>query len=149
MVLRKQARVPLRKLFSDIQSDEKTCWKFYGQTVYRDTNGELYLAKNEINREIQLFPYGYNPRFYKIDLFEALLRRPALPVETFNEIAFYEVKYCSEDEFSHWTPNQIPTERKRREKENFEVIKSGEISESVFEKLPSSFLEHQSHCCPE
>jgi len=144
MILRKEAKEALRKLFVKIQSDEKRCWQFYGQTIYRDIAGMLYLAKGEVNREIQLFPYGYNPRFFKVDLFEALLARPPLPVATLEEIAFYELKFASEDEFSHWSTEDIPTERKRREKQNFRLIKSGAISDTQFQQLPATFLQNQS-----
>jgi len=128
-------------LFFEIQGDEKRCWEFYGQTLYRDVRGRLYLSKGEVNKEIRLFPYGYNPKFYKADLCEQLCGEPQLPVSTFEEVAFYELKFASEDEFSHWSTEDFPTERKRREKENFGLIKTGVISQPQFQQLPVTFLE--------
>jgi hypothetical protein len=37
----------------------------------------------------------------------------------------------------------MPTERKQREKRNFELIKSGNISDASFQRLPKDFLEQQ------
>ncbi len=140
MVLRKEAREPLGELLHAIQEDE-ACWELPGQTVYRDLRGTDYLAKEEVNQEIMLFPYGYNPRFHKIDMCELLHAQPPLPIRTFEVVAFYELKFADEDEFSHWSTTDFPTLRKRREWESFEMLKRGEMPGSRFERLSSDVLK--------
>jgi len=86
--------------------------------------GNYYLAIGEVNSEIEVFPYGFNPRFYKIDLLMALQSRPNLPVKKFEEIVFYELKFVTGNEFSHWSITGCPpTKRKKREWENYHLVK--------------------------
>lgn len=140
MVLRKESRESMKSFFRQIQKDQKKCWTFGGQTVYRDLEGNYYLSKEEINEEIMIFPYGYNVRFYKVDLFERLLSQPQLPVGRFEEVPFYELKFVNEEEFSHWSTNDFPTPRKKMEWENYQLIKQGNVDIARFEKLSSKFL---------
>jgi len=142
MILRKEARRPLRRLFADIQKDEPKCFVVFGQTVYRDLEGNFYLS-DEINHEVHIFPYGINPRFHKVDLYEALIFDPPLPCQHCAGVSFYELKFVSEDEFSHLSSNDFPTERKKREMKHFELIKSGYVADLGFQKLPASFLDDE------
>lgn len=143
MFLRKEAREKTKRFFRQIQKDKKNCWIFGGQTIYRDLEGNYYLSKEEINQEIMIFPYGYNTRFYKIDLYEILLSQPPLPVGHFEGVPFYELKFANEDEFSHWSTNDFTTPRKKREWENYQLIKQGNVDSARFEKLSSKFLDEE------
>jgi glycosyltransferase involved in cell wall biosynthesis len=143
MVLRNEARESFRGFLERIQKDRKTCWIIYGQTVYRDLAGNYYLAEGELNGEIRIFPNGFNPRFYKVDLYEMLRSEPPLPERQFRDVTFYELKFTDEDEFCHLGTFDFPTERKRRETKNFQLIKGGKVPENGFQKLPRSFLEDQ------
>lgn len=144
MVLRRKAKKSFKTFLERIQKDEKKCWVLFGQTIYRDLRGNYHLAVGEVNSEIEVFPYGFNPRFYKIELLMALQSRPKLRVDKFEEIVFYELKFVNENEFSHWSTNGCPpTERKKREWENYHLVKEGNIDKGRFEKLSSSFLEDE------
>lgn len=143
MVLRKEIREPFREFLQRIQKGPKRCWILYGQTIYRDLEGNYHLAKGEINGEIEIFPNGFNPRFYKHDLFEFLNSDPPLEVGEFDGVVFYELKFVNTDEFSHWSITDIPTERKQRELDNFQLVKRNNTCGARFEKLPSSFLDEQ------
>lgn len=137
MVMRKETRESFKDFLQQIQT-EKKLWVLYGQTIYRGLDGSYYRA--EVNSEIMIYPYGFNPRFRKLDLYEAIVSEPPLPVGEFSEVSFYELKFTDEDEFSHWGTVDFLTTRKRRERKNFELVKMGDVSER-FEKLPASFLE--------
>lgn len=140
MVIKPDARRALAMVFRETQAEE-TCWILRGQTVYRDAAGRCYLAPDETNGEVRLFPNG-NARFYKADPYEVLAARPALPQRTVPEVTFYELKFVDEDEFSHWTPHTtFVTDRKKREWESFQMVQRGELTPGRFEALPSTFLD--------
>ena len=143
MVLRRKARKSFRRLLSQIQTGRNRGWVLYGQTVYRDQRGQYYLAKGEINGEIAIFPNRLSTRFRKIDLFELLSSDPPLQEAKLDGVTFYELKFTDEDEFSHWSVSDFPTERKQREFENFQLVKGNNVLNSRFEKLPATFLDDQ------
>jgi len=143
MILIKEAREPFRRFLQQVQKGPRMCWNVSGQAVYRDLANNHFLAKGEINSEIRIFPNGLNPRFYKVDLFEMLRSDPPLEDGTFDTPLFYELKFVNTNEFSHWSITDIPTERKKRELENFKLVKTGNVSSPRFEKLPASFLDDQ------
>ncbi len=144
MFFRKKANRSFKAFLERVQKDEKRCWDLVGQTIYRDWKGNYYLAVGEVNAEVRIFPYGFNPRFYKLELFEALQSHPRLPVRKFEEAVFYELKFVNENEFSHWsTTGCPPTERKKREWENYHLVKEGNLDKGRFERLSSSFLEDE------
>ncbi len=143
MVLKKEARQPLKERLRQLHDNPPRCWTLPGQTIYRDLKRDYYLAKGEINKEIMLFPNGFNPRFFKDKHWECLKCRPRLPVSDFQPVTFYELKFVDEDEFSHWSTNDWPSERKKREWANFHEVKSGNPPGDKFEKLPTSFLDDQ------
>lgn len=143
MVLRKENREPFRRFLKRIQKGKKMCWIVYGQTIYRDSASNHFLPRGEINGEMRIFPNGFRPRFYKVDLYELLKSEPPLEEGQFDGVLFYELKFVTTDEFSHWSISDIPTERKKRELENFQLVKRNDISSPRFEKLPSSFLDDQ------
>lgn len=143
MVLRKESRSPFKRFLQDIQKGKKKCWSLKGQTIYRDNKFNFYQAKEEINYQIMIFPNEHTTRFYKIDLYEALQSRPKRPTEIFKGITFYELKYVTEDEFSHWSSKNFVTPRKVMEWGNYKLIKSGKIDDNVFKRLPIHFLDRE------
>lgn len=143
MVLRKDGREAFSRFLRQIQKGKKMCWVIYGQTLYRDLQHTYFLGKREINGEIRVFPNGLNPRFYKVSLYELLKSDPLLEEGKFDGVLFYELKFVNTDEFAHWSIRDIPTERKKRELENFQSIKTGDVSGAQFERLPPSFLDDQ------
>lgn len=143
MVLRREASETFRQFLVQLPRNRRKCWIFYGQTVYRDLQLQYYLSKPEINGEVMIFPNGLNPRFYKADLYEILRSEPVLDEGALETIVFYELKFTDVDEFSHWSVAEIPTDRKKRELEFFNRIKTNRISDSEFEKLPGDFLDSQ------
>ena len=143
MLLRKEIRKCFREFLQQIQAGEKKLWTLAGQTVYRDLAGDYYLSVAEINREVEVFPYGLNHRFYKSKHWECLENRARLPVEHFSPVAFWELKFSDEDEFSHWSTTDWPGHRKKIEWANFQLIRQGQVASDRFQKLPSNFLEDE------
>lgn len=143
MVLRSEVRGSFRRFLKQIQTGKTCGWIVYGQTVYRDAQRQYYLAKDEINSEIRIFPNRISTRYRKIDLFELLSSNPPLTQDKLGGVTFYELKFTDEDEFSHWSSSDIPTARKKRELENFHLVKTNNIHSSKFQKLPATFLEDQ------
>jgi glycosyltransferase involved in cell wall biosynthesis len=143
MVLTRESRESFRRFLGQIQKGKKCGWIMYGQTIYRDGQRQYYRAKDEINGEIAIFPNRLGTRFRKIGLFEMLSSSPPLSEAKCAGVTFYELKFTDEDEFSHWSISDIPTERKKRELENFQLVKSNNILHSRFEKLPATFLDDQ------
>ena len=143
MVLRKEVRKSFRQFLGQIQTGRKCGWVIYGQTIYRDGWGQYYLAKGEINGEIEIFPNRVNTWFRKFDVFELLSSTPPLRKAQVAGVTFYELKFTDENEFSHWSISDYPTERKKREFENFQLVKTNSIPDSRFEKLPATFLDDE------
>jgi Beta-1,4-N-acetylgalactosaminyltransferase (CgtA) len=148
MLVRKESRPLLKQRFKDMQIDAKKCWGLYGQTVYRDLEGNFYLS-DEINWEPRVFPYGLNPRFRKVPLYEALVAEPELPGADIPGVSFYELKFVDENEFSHLSISDFPSERKQKETRHFESIKRGDAEALGLQKLPATFLEDQADGCSE
>ncbi len=142
MIVRKESKPLLRQRFKEMQTDVKKCWGLYGQTVYRDLKMNFYLS-DEINWEPRVFPYGMNPRFRKAPLYEALVSEPQLPGAEIAGVCFYELKFVDENEFSHLSIRDFPSERKRKEIRYFESIKRGDAEALGLQKLPATFLEDQ------
>jgi hypothetical protein len=143
MILRKESREPFCRFLGQIQRTGKKCWIVFGQAIYRDLASNYFLARGEINGEVRIFPNGFNPRFYKVDLYEILRSEPPVEEAQFDGVLFYELKFVNSDEFSHWSITDIPTERKKRELENFHLVQKNDISSARFEKLLSGFLDDQ------
>jgi hypothetical protein len=143
MVLRREVRGSFKRFLDQIQTSRQCGWIIYGQTIYRDGQRQYYLAKDEINGEIAIFPNRISTRYRKVDLFELLSSNPPLPQAELDGVTFYELKFTDEDEFSHWSSSDIPTARKKRELENFHLVKSNNILSSTFQKLPATFLDDQ------
>lgn len=143
MLLRREARGPFRAFLNRLQLRRRRCWTLAGQTVYRDAGGEFLLARGEVNREIEVFPCGYECRFTKSAHWELLTRPAGMSVGDFTPVCFYELKFVDEAEFSHWSTTDWPSERKRREWDNFHRVKSGRLDPALFEELDSTFLDDQ------
>lgn len=141
MVLRRAVRPKFRALLDETRNATRTCWTLTGQTVYRDEAGDFYLARRETNEELRIFPYGLAWRFVKHPSFERIRRPPFTRKRRFEPICFYELKYADEDEFDHWSTTEWPSERKRREWENYRRVAEGRVETNGFEKLPPDFLE--------
>lgn len=143
MVLQNASKPRLKMFLKRELGTKRTIWMIDGQTIYRDMENTLWLARDEVYREPRIFPYGYNPRFRKVELFEMLFASPPLPTHKIDGVLFYELKFTDENEFSHWSISEIPAKRKRLEMENFALVKAGKIDVSKFERLPVNFLAGQ------
>lgn len=143
MMLRREARASFCQFIREIDTNRKQCWSLPGQTVYRDAAKNFYLSRNEINKQIMIFPNGFNQRFVKAEHWERLRCRPRLPVTEYPATCFWELKFTEEEEFSHWSTHAWPTERKRLEWENFQLIQGGTMDKSKFEALSTAFLDEE------
>jgi glycosyltransferase involved in cell wall biosynthesis len=143
MVLRKDVRESFRRFLKEIQGKKRCGWVIDGQTIYRDGERQYYLAKGEVNGECGIFPNRMRTCYRKVELFELLSSDPPLRQAKFPGVVFYELKFTDENEFSHWSTSDFPTERKRREFANYQLVKGNDIASSRFEKLPDSFLDDE------
>ncbi|MDH3732460.1 MAG: glycosyltransferase family 2 protein [Gemmatimonadota bacterium] len=144
MVLRRRARGAFLRLLARIARVSNECWKLKGQTVYRDLSGDYFEARGEVNKEVMMFPNELEYRFGKYEHWEGIGRAPDARVRTLRPVCFYELKYAEEDEFSHWSTGEFPSDRKRREWENFQAVKEGDTgSRRRFRPLPRDFLDRQ------
>lgn len=143
MVLVGEKRAAFQSFLHGIQSGRPACWTLSGQTVYRDTQGNFYLARGEINKEVEIFPYSLLCRFRKRPHLESLQRPVIFPKRDFSPVCFFELKFVDEDEFSHWSDRSWPSERKRREWANYQLVRDGRVSVERFEPLERTFLDDQ------
>lgn len=144
MVLRRRCRDAFRRLLDRTPRRTHECWKLKGQTVYRDLAGAFYEARGEVNKEVMMFPNEVDYRFGKYEHWEGIGRADEARVRTLRPVCFFELKYAEEDEFSHWSTGDFPSERKRREWENFQAVKTGDVqSRRRFKPLPADFLDRQ------
>ena len=88
------------------------------QTVYLDPEGSKYLSVSEVNREVRIFRNCTSNYFVKADEWERLSVNRGAP-SFLREIAVYEYKDVSKDEFAHWSERRFHSERKVREFRNF------------------------------
>jgi hypothetical protein len=141
MALKANATSQMRGLFNTLRDDDQALWVFRVQTAYRDTHGSWYQAQGEINAEPRLAPNRPSVRYHKARHWEMLRSERPLPRRRFEPVCVYELKDVAEDEFSHWSTTNFPTERKRREWHNFVLVKSGQIFAPLFEPLRDGFIE--------
>jgi hypothetical protein len=141
MALMANATSQMRELFSTLRDDDQALWLFHVQTAYRDTHGSWYRAQGEINAEARLAPNRPSVRYHKARHWEELRSDRPLPRRQFEPVCVYELKDVAEDEFSHWSTTNFPTERKRREWHYFGLVKSGQIFAPFFEPLRGRFIE--------
>lgn len=143
MVLARDAAERFKSLLGRIQTGRRRCCVLRGQTVYRNRHGDFFLAKGEINDEIRIFPYDSRHRFVKARNWERLERPFFSRKEPFADVCFFEVKFTDEDEFSHWSSREWPSERKRREWRNYWRVREEQTDEADFRKLPRTFLDDE------
>lgn len=105
------------------------------QTMYLDEQGKAYGARNEINAEVRAFPNVPYVRFRKAEHWEQIMSDCDIPSITLDNMTIYEMKDVRQNEFDHWSTNNFPTERKKREWENFNKVKRGRLDEN-FVRLP-------------
>ena len=131
-------RLELRDRLSDI-AREHVFVLFPIQTMYLDREGKAYRACNEVNAEVRAFPNVPYVRFRKAQHWEQLKSDCVIPSITLENITIYEMKDVGQSEFDHWSTEEFPTERKKREWENFNKVKHGSLDEN-FQRLPEMDL---------
>ncbi|MCE0495581.1 glycosyltransferase family 2 protein [Vibrio salinus] len=136
MILDKYSKDKFKSIIHSFSSYWPTFASFEVQTIYKFFE-KYYLAKNEVNSEIRIFPNRSDVKFIKGDNFELL---DGKIYKSHNvllcDVKVYECKDASENEFSHWTETKsFPTKRKQIEFENFLKIKEGNIDSEVFTEI--------------
>ena len=142
MLLVRENRDAFLDLLSSLERRPTAAWSIAGQTLYRGLDGTFYEAIGEVNREVEIFPKSRHCRFHKAEHWEQLERPRWLRTHHFEPVVFYELKFLDEEEFDHWSTTEFPTERKRREWENFHRLREGR-SEGAFRDLGIAFLDDQ------
>ncbi len=141
MVLVREARGAFHQFLRRIQDGIRKRWTLAGQTIYRGANGDFFLAVGEVNREVEIFPNGHACSFRKMRHWEGLAHPLRVRRGDFPPLAFYELKFVDADEFDHWSTREWPSERKRREWSNYQLVKAGRIDPRLFQPLPATFLD--------
>ena len=140
MVLVSERREALAGLLAGLGRGGPAAWSLAGQTVYRAPDGTFYEPRGEINREVRIFPGGYDLRFHKAAHWEQLIRPRWLRTHHFAPVCFYELKFLDEGEFDHWSTTELPSPRKRREWASFQRLRDGHLDGSD-RRLPATLLD--------
>jgi hypothetical protein len=116
----------LRSFFKQqIENEKLSMGIFKAQTVYYDNEDDAYLAKNEINEEVRIFPNLSEVHFVKSDEWELLHFEINVKKENYAQISIYELKHTEDDEFSHWSDKRFSGDRKVIEYRNYLKVSSG------------------------
>ena len=116
----------LRSFFKQqIENEKLSMGIFKAQTVYYDNEDDAYLAKNEINEEVRIFPNLSEVHFVKSDDWELLHSEINVKKENYAQISIYELKHTEDDEFSHWSDKRFSGDRKVIEYRNYLKVSSG------------------------
>ncbi len=142
MVLIRDQQAAFIELVARVRRRPSGAWSLAGQTVYRALDGTFYAAQSEVNREVEIFPCSYRCMFRKAEHWEELTRPKTLRTHRFEPVCFYELKFLDVDEFAHWSTTDWPSDRKKREWENFHRVREGRV-DSGFDRLPHTFLDDQ------
>jgi hypothetical protein len=129
----------LPKLFARLSPLVPTIIEPSVQTMYHSPDGRWFLSTDEIHREPRLFPNTSTIRFHKAKHSEVLGEEIPTARSVCEDVFFYELKDTTEDEFLHWTDRRFPTERKQQEWRNFNLVKSGAISDGAFVEVSPPF----------
>lgn len=162
MILKADRKSDFKSFLAKIgRSKSNSVWNIYGQTVYQDVEGNLWLSHQEVYYEPRIFSLSYyniyaKGRYFEIldapslnlDLYIDLTsienkhNRPLIMRKSFPDVLFYEFKSVDRNEFSHWTTEDVAhTPRKRKEIKAFQLIRSAEIANNNdFSILPEADL---------
>jgi glycosyltransferase involved in cell wall biosynthesis len=152
MVFKKEAKKEFKKFLDQVSNTELKIWKVKGTTVYKSITGEFFIANSQTYGERRLYPCSYLNRYIKgkksQNQFSSTLKT-AFPSDLYPEVAFFELKFADEDEFSHWSTTdfkKLGRKRKTKEWETLELIKKGNVSEDQdLILLPPTFLSDQTN----
>lgn len=113
MVLSKNSKHAFKQYVNKLNSYWPTFWLVEIQTLYKKNNLFL-LSNNEINKEIRIFPNRSDVNFIKDKNYELLNGKIYNSnIITKDKVKIYELKDIDENEFSHWSTTDFPTERKK------------------------------------
>ena len=140
MVLVRERREAFAGLLCGLGRGWPAAWSLAGQTVYRAPDGTFREPRGEVNREVRIFPLGYDVRFHWREHWEELIRPRWLRTHHFAPVCFHELKFLDEAEFDHWSTTDFPSPRKRREWASFERLRRGRPAGSD-RRLPATFLD--------
>ena len=93
------------------------------QTVYIDKADNKFIAQDEINEEVRIFPNM--PAIYFVKGWDWEILKVTFPVnhKVLKNPVVYELKDVKQDEFSHWSAESFAGERKITEFRNYMYIK--------------------------
>lgn len=142
MVLARGRRGALAGLLAGLGRGWPAAWSLAGRTVYRALDGTFREPRGEVNREVRIFPLGYDIRFHWREHWEELIRPRWLRTHHFAPACFHELKFLDEAEFDHWSTTDFPSPRKRREWASFVRLRLGPPAASD-RRLSVTFLDDQ------
>lgn len=114
--------------------------EFKVQTIYIDDEGESYIAKDDVNSEVRIFPNSPSIFFKKGVLWEELTSELYMPRRYLTDVCVYEIKDVVDDEYSHWTNASFKGDRKVREYRNYMRVKNNWHKSNSLDFIPSGEL---------
>jgi len=153
MIFIKERKSSFRSFFnSKLLPSRYKVLRIKGQTIYRDFHNNYFVSAS-MNTEPRIFPFSYLNHYVKTEVWEDLMCQPPLLEEDAGPAMYYELKFISEDELSHWSPNllakpdQNPLDRRGLEElRTLESLKSGQIDENSLTPIASDFLPSLDLC---
>jgi glycosyltransferase involved in cell wall biosynthesis len=115
------------------------CWQISGQTVYRSLSGDFFIDPQAIYFEVQVIPNDGSVYFRKNGIFESI-NYVSEGANIFDDVVFYEMKYCDREEFSHWSTRNFPTQRKTREWKVFNAVREGRWEDVGLERIAPEII---------
>ena len=137
MLLHPDYREAFRNLARTVPFGPPVMIPFGIQTIYKNSNGDFFLAKGEVNEELRIFPNSAAVMFVKADRWEWIDAKTRISWRLLPFVGAYEVKDVRRDEFSHWTDTANFPEggRKVRELRNYRLVESGQATGEMFDNL--------------
>jgi glycosyltransferase involved in cell wall biosynthesis len=136
-----ESRARFKKFLDD--SVSRNGWmlgEFQVQTVYIDDEGVSYIARDDINSEVRIFPHSPSVYFKKGDLWEELKSESYIPRRYLSDVCVYEIKDVDDDEYSHWTDVSFKGDRKVREYRNYIRVKNNWHKPDSSDFIPAADL---------
>lgn len=152
MVLCQEKREKFAEFIKKAGNKLRCRWLIPGQTLYRTLDGTFARNSDELSGETRLFPCSYHNRFIKFFAFEVLYS--PLPKRVYPHVVFYELKFASADEFTHWS-SDFKRERHLGEDrfragtrnrlmwDNLKKLQEGRELSEEHETLSKTFLDDQ------
>ncbi|KXK26231.1 MAG: hypothetical protein TR69_WS6001001226 [candidate division WS6 bacterium OLB20] len=112
--------------------------------VYKTADNQYFEDTDDDNSEVRLFANRPEIDFAKTDNYEVLTWPENIIHERADGIAFFELRYLTENEFSHWSEGEFVTPRKIREKTIMDSLRAGDVPQGLKQIEPGQVFAERS-----